>query len=235
MGKFKIKTRKQRNLEYGEKFSQVSNDTWERLSDYLGDFLNEKTLQASIDRKKYIKEHMTYSEINIVFFEEPIQTHRGRYNSFTKSIHSPNAKDNFKAVEALVKDVKDQLKIVCTPMHVSLTAYHRMPEGLHPVEVILFETCQDFAACDPDFDNILKAYCDMVQTNIILNDDLVCSSTFEKYYSLKPRVELVIKYPDKFASKYTYNRIISRKSFKELSDRITAELILDLPNKRKLK
>lgn len=235
MGKFKIKTRKERESQYVQEFSHVSIETWDRLMDYLSEYDATKVLEEAIKRRDYIREHMTYSEINIIFYEEPVQTHRGRFNRFTKSVHSPNAKENFKAIERLVRDIKDAMQVVCTPMLIEMTAFYPMPSALHPVEVVLFETRQDYAACDPDFDNVLKAYCDMIQTHIILDDDLVCSAVFNKYYSLKPRVELKIKYPDKFASKSTYKKVISRKSFKELGDRVNAELILDLPNKRGLR
>ena len=119
-------------------------------------------------------------------------------------------------------------------MKVILTAYFPMPKNLKPIEVILYETKHDYAIGKPDFDNVLKAYCDMLQTNIMLDDDIVSSAVFNKYYSLKPRVELSIIYTNGYVSEYTYKTIKNRKSFNNLRGSIDSELLV-IPYKKQKK
>ena len=69
-------------------------------------------------------------------------------------------------------------------MRISLKAYYPIPNNIKPIEIVLYETEHDYAIGKPDFDNVLKAYSDMLLKNIILDDDIVSSSTFDKYFSL---------------------------------------------------
>ena len=162
--------------------------------------------------------------IHFTFYEKPIQTHRPRSRG-GKGFYVPNSAENSKAIEKFVKNLKEDIKIISTPMKVILKAYSPMPKSANPIDIILYETEHDYAIGKPDFDNILKAYCDMIKNTIILDDDIVSSAKFSKYYSLKPRVELNIIYTNGYSSEYTYNTIKARKSFKQLSDNIEVELL----------
>lgn len=53
---------------------------------------------------------------------------------------------------------------------------------------------------------------------IILDDDLIYKALIEKHYSFLPRVEMRIYYQDQFTSKYIYDRIRKRESFKRMQD-----------------
>lgn len=223
----KIKTRKEREKEYKSRYGNISNDKFERLKDSLGEKFNIELLESALDRVNYVKNKIVYNKIHIIFYEEPIQSHRPR----TKGKHAmgmyvPNAKANHDAIEKFINDLKESISIIATPMQIVLKAYYPMPKNIKPIEVILYETEHDYAIGKPDFDNVLKAYCDMLLTNIILDDDIVSSCRFDKYFSLKPRVELEIIYTNGYSSEYTYKTIKSRKTFKRLKDKINVRLLV---------
>ena len=231
----KIKSRKEREKEYKKLYGDISIDKYKRLSDFLGDKFNEDLFKQAEYRINEVKKNIKYYELHFTFYEEPIQAHRPRVNFYTKSMHVPNAKDNAKAIEDFVKNLKEDISVISVPMKVILTAYLPMPNNINPLDVLLYETEHDYAIGKPDFDNILKAYCDMIQNYIILDDDIVVSSRFDKYYSLKPRVELSIIYPNGYASEYTYKTIKNRKAFQKIKNNTNVELLVLPYNKLKRK
>lgn len=230
----KIKSRKKLEEEYNKKYGDVSLDVYERLKDKLGEDFNEDLLQSALNRinesKKKLKHHM----IKMTFYEEPKQTHRPRVNYGTKIMYVPNAKANAKSVANFINDLKEDIDVICTPIKIELTAYLPMPTMAKPLDILLYELEFDYAIGKPDFDNILKAYCDMIQNSLILDDDIVASATFNKFYSLKPRVELNIIYANGYASEYAFNRIVSRKSYKDLNNKTDIRLLVE-PYKKKPK
>ena len=231
----KIKSRKQREKEYNSQYGNISNDVYERLRFFLGDNFNETLLENANKRIKEAREKVKYNQIKITFYEEPYQSHRPRVNFHTRGLHVPLAKENLDFVKSFVNDLKREIKIASTPMRVDLIAYFPMPKNIKPVEVLLYETEHDMAIGKPDFDNILKAYVDMIRESIILDDDIVSESYFKKYYSLKPRVILTITYTNGFVSEHSYKKITTRKSFKDLEDYIDTQLIVTPISKKKKK
>ena len=55
----------------------------------------------------------------------------------------------------------------------------------------------------------------MVQKWLLLNDALIIKGTSEKYWSLKPRVEIEITYPTKIDCKYNERKIKSSKTYQD--------------------
>lgn len=228
----KIKSRKMLEKEYNKVYGDISLDKYERLKDKLGEDFTEDLLHSALDRIKNTK--VDYHMIRFTFYEEPKQTHRPRANYYKKIMYVPNAKTNNNAIGTFIHDLKKDIQLVCMPIKISLKAYLPMPNKVNPLEMVLYETEHDYAIGKPDFDNILKAYCDMIQKHIILDDDIVSASTFEKFYSLKPRVELLIIYPTGYASEYAYKKITSRKSYKQLENKPDIDLLVS-PYKKPIK
>lgn len=231
----KIKTRKEREKLYNETYGNVSNDIYDRLKNELGDDFNEDLLISALDRIKEAKKNIEYHMIRFTFYEEPIQSHRPRVNYHTRAMHVPNAKENSVAISKFISKLKEDINIVATPMKIILKAYYPMPKNIKKLDMLLYELEHDYAIGKPDFDNVLKAYCDMLLNNIILDDDIVSSCTFDKYFSLKPRVELSIIYTNGYASEYTYKTIKGRKTFKKLEDFIDVDLLVTPYKKSKKK
>ena len=53
----------------------------------------------------------------------------------------------------------------------------------------------------------------MIQDILIMNDNIITKGLVEKHYSVKPRVEIEIKYQEGFDSKFNKRRIQSSKAY----------------------
>jgi len=217
--KRKIKSRKDRLSLYKEKTKGIPrHDPVERLMYCLGDKLTLEKVQSAITRKEKILSEITYSYFKITYYEYPVGSERPRSRLAKGFVtnYVPNAKDNRKYLEGLIEDIKEDIKVIHTPIYITCHAYHQMPEDASVEEKILFEAGLLPPVVTPDYDNMVKAYTDMMLEQIILDDDLVYKAKIEKGYSFLPRVELCVYYQDQFTSKYVYNRIRKRESFKRL-------------------
>jgi len=65
------------------------------------------------------------------------------------------------------------------------------------------------------WDNLGKTYSDMVQGILLLNDNIITSGTVEKFFSVKPRVRINIKYQLGFDSKFNKRKILHSTSYKK--------------------
>jgi hypothetical protein len=63
------------------------------------------------------------------------------------------------------------------------------------------------------WDNLGKTYSDMIQDILLLNDNIVNPGKVEKYFSLKPRVEIYIKYQDGFDSNFNRKKITNSTQY----------------------
>ena len=59
----------------------------------------------------------------------------------------------------------------------------------------------------PDWDNLAKTYCDMIQDIILDDDSLIVKGVLEKRYSLKPRIEIHIEYMEDFDINFNKKKI----------------------------
>ena len=62
----------------------------------------------------------------------------------------------------------------------------------------------------PDWDNLGKTYSDMIQDYLIADDALIIKGTSEKFYSIKPRIEIEIEYMEDFDSTFNRNKMKER-------------------------
>ena len=71
----------------------------------------------------------------------------------------------------------------------------------------------------PDVDNVSKAYMDMCTSNLFLDDALVTDLHISKRYSIKPRVEVTIRYYEDLPTSNIYRQITNSKFFKDNIDK----------------
>jgi Holliday junction resolvase RusA-like endonuclease len=227
--KRKIKSRKDRLAQYHADIVDIPRgDPFDRLVHCLGDKLTEDKMLKILKRKEIIENQLTYSCFKITYYEYPINSERPRSRAMGGFVtnYVPNAKENKKFLEGLIKDLKKEIKIIHTPIYLKCDSYHPMPEAASVEEKVLFEMGILNPAMKPDFDNMIKAYTDMMIEKIILDDDLIYKALIQKHYSFLPRVEMSIYYEDQFASKYVYDRIRKRETFKRLQDHMEVAHLL---------
>jgi Holliday junction resolvase RusA-like endonuclease len=54
----------------------------------------------------------------------------------------------------------------------------------------------------PDWDNVAKAYCDMIIGYLIYDDSQIIEGSSSKYYSSKPRIEIELEYMEDYDSNF---------------------------------
>lgn len=211
----KIKTRDQKIKEYNTKYTKRISDPEKALREYFvsRNWNLEKAIKKAKKKMLQIEEEREYETIHITMYEYPMKTDRPR--TFRGHTYSPNAAANHNYFEKAIKQVVKTFKLINTPAEVQIDAYIEMPSQVKPDEVILFEAKVLNPIDYPDYDNIGKCYTDMFKNVLAVDDDLFWKGTVRKFYSVTPRVEIVIRYLVKHESDFIYKKIKSRKSVKQ--------------------
>lgn len=211
----KIKTRDQRIREYNTKYTKRISDPEKALREYFvsRNWNLEKAIKKAQKKMLQIEEEREYEAIHITMYEYPMKTDRPR--TFRGHTYSPNAAANHDYFDKAIKQVIKTFKLINTPAEVQIDAYIKMPSQVKPDEVILFEAKVLNPIDYPDYDNIGKCYTDMFKNVLAVDDDLFWKGTVRKFYSVTPRVEIMIRYLVKHESDFIYKKIKSRKSVKQ--------------------
>lgn len=220
-----MKTRKQKQQEYEQKYKNIPLDYKERL-DYMCDIYNisEKKMEEILQVRSATINHLYYKDVKVVvLLEEPEGKKRPRYtlsrfnyNQIAKAsnfirVYSPDAISDSKYLKELVDEELDGLnQFIYTPCIVEFHAYIKTPSSYSVTEKFIAEMGLDRPPVKPDWDNIGKKYSDMYNSNVWLDDSLVIKGVVEKYYSILPRVEIKIRYLNCVYNKKQFNSIIKR-------------------------
>ena len=195
---------------YQEEYGKVSNDCIERIYNFL-DGLNNKqleTLRYDIENNLQTK----WKSVSFIFYFIPKATPRARFSGFGKHFYVSDAMNNRKLMEKFVKENLSDFELITTACKFHCDCYFPIPMKL--VNHL----------SKPDWDNLGKTYSDMIQNTIIMDDSLIIDSTVRKFYSSKPRIELVIEYADRYDSKYNMKNITKRKQYLDNIDKINKDI-----------
>lgn len=224
-----MKNRKEKMLEYQNKYGNIPKDYIERL-EYLYNKLNiddkksEEILQA---RMNYINSTY-YKTIRMILYEIPEYTPRPRARIINKSgiinavtgnnsfiqIYSITGKQNKEFMKMYTKQNLYELdQLLCTPCDIEYNTYFPTPSYYNKTQIFLAEIGIDRPINKPDFDNIEKSYADAFTGNVWIDDIVVVDASFHKYYSILPRVEINLKYSNQLYNNHQYKAMIKRKDF----------------------
>ena len=111
--------------------------------------------------------------------------------------------------------------IIFTVCEVDIKIYQPTPvSSMTNAEIYLAQLGLIRPTSGGDWDNFAKTYCDAVQDILIINDNIIYKGTCERFYSLKPKVDLTFTYQDRFDSKFNERKIKSSISYKNNIERI---------------
>lgn len=199
--------------EYNEKYGTISKNLIERFFNMVSEKkIKEKDfnkLQTEISRIRRIKKH----EMSFVFYFTPQATPRPRYSRFTKSFYVKNKMNYNEVFGMFLKSIDNKIQI-CTPCEFYCKTYSPIPSGMNKIESLLAELSLIKNISKPDWDNLAKTYCDMIQKHLIIDDSLIYKGSLEKLYSSKPRIEIFIRYYDEFDSLYNEKKVTKYSSLK---------------------
>lgn len=223
------KTRKARLDEYNNKYSEIPRDYEERLAWMYDKFHVTDTKAEEILRfRSAMINAYVYKWFTIVLYEDPFGAERPRATICKRNvvsmakisprdihIYSPHAKENHIYMRRVLDDIElDELdQIICTPCVVDMYAYKPTPAYYNTVYKFLAEMGLDRPITKPDWDNIGKAYSDMYNSNVWLDDAFTTDGSVHKYYSILPRVEIKLGFLNMVYNKHQYTNITNRTDF----------------------
>lgn len=191
MSKKRIMHRMQQ--EYNEKYGNIPTTHEERM-EYI---LSQKKMKASFDedcekmrrRLKRIK-WITYSfSIDMV----PQSTQRPRH-TFTGRTYVPHAAERADLFENFILPTLPDHPFIDTPCMIYIDFYEQTPNSFSQMKKVLAEEKRIPNVTIRDIDNMLKAVLDFIQHGLLENDNKVIVAEVGKWYSIRPRIEITIKY-----------------------------------------
>ena len=219
----KNKSSLQEAFEYHEKYGSIPKNFMERLSWlYQETNFNEKQLKTLLEKIDELA-NVQWEELNYVFYMTPKPSPRPRYSSNTFHFYVGGARLNKEIMENFVEQHSEMECVISTPCSLDTKVYMSTPKGMNAMEKIAAELELIHNINAPDWDNLGKNYCDMVQDVLVSNDSLVFRGCVEKFYSILPRIEVTIRFMKSYDCKYNKRTIENRKSFKE-NDRTLKDL-----------
>lgn len=191
--------------EFNDKYGSIPEDFGDRFT-YLWETLKikEKDIIGIQQGIKHIKS-IRKNKIKLVVDFKPEATPRPRLNTFSNTFYVKGASEYKKAFEQSVKEV--DIDTIVTPCEFHCITYTPTPTAMTKCEKILAELGLIPDISKPDWDNLAKTYCDMVQHGLLLDDQLIYKGSLEKRYSIRPRVEITIKYFNKYDSTFNQKKI----------------------------
>lgn len=199
--------------DYQEKYGNIPmehNDIIKYLYDSLN--LSDKDLKKLDDEINKVNA-IEWGELEIILPIIPKPSPRPRYSGFTKSFYVTGASENKKLLKYYIEDV---YSIIYTQTYFHVKTYLPTPtSSMSKVEIIRAEMGNLSAMSNPDWDNLGKTYSDMIQQILLMNDNIITKGYVEKFYSIKPRVVINIKYQLGFDSKFNKRRIINSTNYKK--------------------
>ncbi len=224
-----MKNKKQKILEYYDKYNHIPKGYIERL-EWLYETLNiddKKSDEILRARENFINTTY-YKTLNLVFYEIPEYTPRPRARIINKAgvinaatgnnsfiqVYSITGRQNREYMEMYTKQNLSELEqLLCTPCDIEYNTYFPTPSYYNKTQIFLAEIGLDRPMIKPDFDNIEKSYADAFTGNIWIDDIVVVDASFHKYYSVLPRVEIILKYSNQLCNNHQYKSMINRKDF----------------------
>lgn len=190
--------------EYNKQYGDIPSDYNGRL-DYLLKDMNLHKFKIPIF--KYLEKirNIKWKTISYTIYLLPKATPRPRLGQ-SGVFYVKGAKDNKKIFQKYL--INQDIDLITTPVKFSCISYFPIPKSMNAVEKIAAELGYIRPTSKPDWDNVGKAYCDMIQDVLINDDSLIIEGTSKKFYSVKPRIEVTLQYMEDYDSEYNKKKIM---------------------------
>jgi Holliday junction resolvase RusA-like endonuclease len=188
--------------EYEKLYGDIPTDTVERMNYLLKDKNLHKSKLHVYDEVKRLL-NINWKTISYTIYLLPKATPRPRSGK-NGIFYVKGASDNRKFFQKYLID--QDIPLITTPVKFHCVSYFPIPKSMNHIEQILAEMGFIYPVSKPDWDNLAKAYCDMIQGSILFDDSLVIEGTSKKFYSVKPRIEITVSYMEDFDSQFNKNK-----------------------------
>ena len=195
--------------EYLDLYENIPTDHDDLIS-YIRETYNLSNDAISEEIKRI--ENIPWKHLTLVNYLIPKPTPRPRYSDKLKGFYVKGAADNKKYIQQYL----NQYEIICTRTEFFVEVYQPTPNSMSPYEKLLAEEGYIRPLMTADWDNLGKAYSDMLQGVLLINDCIITSGKVEKYFSMKPRIEITINYQSGFDCHYNALRMTHTKAYEYL-------------------
>lgn len=207
---------KGRIQEYSKLYENIPNELNERLRLLLKPLVSRNTdkikklIKMNLERFKTVKRR----EVSFTLYLTPEPTPRPRLSGGGRFFYVRGAAENSALFKKIVDDIQT-LPIITTATEITVKSFLPIPSGMNRLEKLFAEMGFVHVYSTPDWDNLAKAYCDMIQKHLLLNDSLIWKGTSSKHYSTKPRIEMTIRYDTAYDCNFNKRKVESSKFFLE--------------------
>lgn len=154
-------------------------------------------------------DELRWESIDFVLYLVPTPTPRPRSNGH--HFYVKGAAENKKIIKRYIEQ-----HIIATRAEIDIEAYLPTPTSrLTNAEIYLAEKKLIYPVGSYDVDNMMKTYLDMIQGHLLVNDCIVTRGLLEKFFSVKPRLHITIRYQTGYDSRYNERRITSSKLYQQ--------------------
>jgi len=192
--------------EYNKLYGDIPKYNNERIEYLLKDTNLKRNKLKVYDEIKRIN-NIKWKKKSFTLYIIPKATPRPRSGK-NGIFYVKGASDNKKFFKEFIKD--KELEIINTPCKIECISYLPISKSMNSVNKILAELGFIRPISKPDWDNLAKAYCDMIQGYLLEDDALIIEGISKKYYSIKPRVEITLEWMESFDCKYNEDKIINK-------------------------
>lgn len=192
--------------EYNEIYGNIPKDSLERI-DYMLKSMNLNRYKENVYDVIHRISNIKWKTISYTIYLLPKATPRPRSGK-NGIFYVKGASDNKKFFKQFLRN--EDITLITTPTKFYCVSYLPIPSSMNPVERICAEFGFIHPVSKPDWDNLGKAYCDMIQDILLYDDSLVIEGTSIKKYSTKPRIEITISYMEDYDSVFNKNKIIKK-------------------------
>lgn len=205
---------KKKIQEYHKSFDHIPKDFQERLSWLYDEVKFNKTDLDKLFKSIEALADVEWAELTYIFYMVPESTPRARLNRATKTFYVKNAHNKKEVFDQFITACSDRECVISTPTMIDCKVYMKTPSNMNKLEKMAAELELIHHINSPDWDNLGKGYCDMIQKTLVSNDSIVCRGSVEKFYSVLPRIEITVRYMKSYDCGFNKRSVERRDSFK---------------------
>lgn len=185
--------------EYQEQFGHIPNTQIDRIKYILGKKIDNEKFNKMIKLEANKIKRIKWKKLDFIMWKIPKPAARPRMNNSMgyARIYVPGAAREGDWFEEFAKE--KNLPHINTPCIINAKIYEKTPSSFNIKNKVLSELniIRPWKRTG-DVDNFQKTLLDQFQHYILSDDALVIDSHMELCYSIKPRVEVEIKYMETF-------------------------------------
>ena len=182
---------------YLEEFGDIPLTEEDRIKYILGRRQNNPKLLNAIEKSIKSFKKIKWIPFSFIMWKQPIPAARPRVNNSMgyPQIYVPKARQEANWFKAFTE--RHKVPCINTPCEIDIKIFIKTPTAFNTLKKILAEMRLIRPWAHADWDNYAKTVCDQTQHGMLANDNLIIGGALEKYFSIKPRIEVSGRYMDR--------------------------------------